>query len=123
MREGESFSKMKEMHLQIKQLESNIKVLEWNAPSTPREKSEPASRITNERRYRYVDDPPPLVMNYRFAQLYHLTIFHIITIDCKPDYRPYPMPTFLARRARIHVQTIKLIIEHYFQNMRMAADK
>ena len=61
MRDGETFSKMKEMHLQIKQLESNIKVLEWNAPFTPREKSEPASRITNERRYRYVEDPPPLL--------------------------------------------------------------
>ncbi|RYG46199.1 MAG: hypothetical protein EOO01_16570 [Chitinophagaceae bacterium] len=61
MREGELFSKMKEMHLQIKQLESNIKVLEWNAPSSPREKSEPASRIANDRRYRYVDDPPPLL--------------------------------------------------------------
>ena len=61
IREGESFSTMKQMHLQIKELESCIKVLEWSAPMGQRERSEPASRVTGERRYRYVEEPPPLL--------------------------------------------------------------
>ncbi|MBL7698847.1 MAG: hypothetical protein JNK79_11835 [Chitinophagaceae bacterium] len=61
MREGESFSTMKEMHLQIKELESCIKVLEWSAPMGHRERSEPASRVTGERRYRHIEEPPPLL--------------------------------------------------------------
>jgi hypothetical protein len=53
---------MKEIHLQIKELESCIKVLEWNGNSAPpRGKSEPASRAFNERRYRHVEEPPPLL--------------------------------------------------------------
>ena len=46
IREGESFSRMKEMHLQIKELESCINVLEWSAPNSFRGRSEPASRVT-----------------------------------------------------------------------------
>lgn len=61
IREGESFSRMKEMHLQIKELESCIKVLEWSAPDTFRGGSEPASRVTGEKRYRHVEEPPPLL--------------------------------------------------------------
>lgn len=60
MREGEEFSRMKEMHLQIKELESCIKVLEWSAP-IHRQGSEPASRVTGEKRYRHVEEPPPLL--------------------------------------------------------------
>lgn len=61
MREGEAFTAMKEMHLQIKELESCINVLDWNSPDVYRERSEPASRVTIEKRYRFVDDPPPLL--------------------------------------------------------------
>lgn len=62
MREGESFSVMKDIHLQIKELESCIKVLEWNGDSFLRIKGdEPASRVVMDRKYRFVDDPPPLL--------------------------------------------------------------
>ena len=63
MREGESFSVMKDIHLQIKELESCIKVLEWQGgtPFTRIKNEEPASRMPGERRYRYVEDPPPLL--------------------------------------------------------------
>jgi hypothetical protein len=62
MREGESFTTMKEIHLQIRELESCIKVLEWNgASSTFRSTREPASRIPNEKKYRHVEEPPPLL--------------------------------------------------------------
>jgi hypothetical protein len=63
MREGESFSIMKDLHLQIKELESCIKVLEWegSAPFSRFRSEEPASRMTSDRRYRYVEDPPPLL--------------------------------------------------------------
>ena len=62
MREGESFLMMKDIHLQIKELESCIKVLEWNGDSFPRFKNdEPASRTINDRKYRFVEDPPPLL--------------------------------------------------------------
>lgn len=61
MREGEAFSSMKEMHLQIKELESCIKVLEWSAPDNFRGAAEPASRVTGEKRYRHVEEPPPLL--------------------------------------------------------------
>ena len=62
MRDGESFTMMKEIHMQIKELESCIKVLEWNGGSVPpRGKSEPASRIFSEIRYTYVEEPPPLL--------------------------------------------------------------
>ena len=59
IRDGDSFTMMKEVHLQIKELESCIKVLEWNVP--PRGKSEPASRVFGEKRYRHVEEPPPLL--------------------------------------------------------------
>jgi hypothetical protein len=62
IREGESFITMKEMHLQIKELESCIKVLEWHeSPNDHRGRSEPASRVTNDRRYRHIEEPPPLL--------------------------------------------------------------
>jgi hypothetical protein len=62
VREGGSFTMMKEIHLQIKELESCIKVLEWNGSSVPpRGKSEPASREFSERRYRHIEEPPPLL--------------------------------------------------------------
>lgn len=62
MREGESFTTMKEIHLQIRELESCIKVLEWNGiTSTFRSKSEPASRTLKEKRYRHIEEPPPLL--------------------------------------------------------------
>ena len=62
VRDGESFTMMKEIHLQIKELESCIKVLEWNGSAVPpRGKSEPASREFGERRYRYIEEPPPLL--------------------------------------------------------------
>jgi hypothetical protein len=62
VRDGESFTVMKEIHLQIKELESCIKVLEWNgSPAPPRGRNEPASREFNERRYRHVEEPPPLL--------------------------------------------------------------
>lgn len=64
MREGESFARMKEIHQQIKELESCIQVLEWNGISTtpsPRSKEEPASRSVNEKKYRHVEEPPPLL--------------------------------------------------------------
>ena len=62
MRDGESFTKMKEIHLQIKELESSIKVLEWNGGSvSPLGNSDPASRVSVVKRYRYVEEPPPLL--------------------------------------------------------------
>ena len=62
VREGASFTMMKEIHLQIKELESCIKVLEWNgSPVPPRGRTEPASREFSDRRYRHVEDPPPLL--------------------------------------------------------------
>lgn len=62
MRDGESFTMMKEMHLQIKELESSIKVLEWNGGSVnPMGHNDPASRVSGVKRYRYVEEPPPLL--------------------------------------------------------------
>jgi hypothetical protein len=62
IREGESFTEMKEMHQQIRELESCIKVLEWNgSPFTGERNEEPASRVIRERKYRFVEDPPPLL--------------------------------------------------------------
>ena len=62
IRDGESFKTMKEIHLQIKELESCIKVLEWNSGSfPPRGRSEPASREFNEKRYSHIEEPPPLL--------------------------------------------------------------
>jgi len=64
MRDGESFTTMKEIHLQIKELESCLKVLEWNGAQTfnlTDRQEEPASRLTTEKRYRHVEEPPPLL--------------------------------------------------------------
>ena len=62
MRDGESFTMMKEIHLQIKELESSIKVLEWNGGSiNPMVHSDPASRGSGVKKYRYVEEPPPLL--------------------------------------------------------------
>ena len=62
VRDGESFTTMKELHMQIKELESCIKVLEWTGnPAPHRGKGEPASRQLSERRYRYIEEPPPLL--------------------------------------------------------------
>ncbi|HUQ64856.1 MAG TPA: hypothetical protein VM101_01790 [Flavitalea sp.] len=62
IRDGESFFTMKEIHLQIKELESCINVLEWNGTSIhPRGKNEPAARSYNEKRYRHIEEPPPLL--------------------------------------------------------------
>ena len=62
MRDGESFTRMKEIHLQIKELESSIKVLEWNGGSVgPVAHDDPASRVSGVKRYRYVEEPPPLL--------------------------------------------------------------
>ena len=62
VRDGESFTMMKEIHLHIKELESCIKELEWNGSAVPpRGKSEPAKRIFNKERYRHVKEPPPLL--------------------------------------------------------------
>ena len=62
VRDGESFTIMKEIYLQIRELESCIKVLEWNGSSAPpRGRTEPASRPFTERRYRHVEEPPPLL--------------------------------------------------------------
>jgi hypothetical protein len=62
MRDGESFTTMKEIHLQIKELESCIKVLEWSGGYSPENRrEEPASRSTPERRFRHIEEPPPLL--------------------------------------------------------------
>ena len=62
MRDGESFTMMKEIHMQIKELESCIKVLEWNGGAVPpRGRTEPASRMFREKRYSYIEEPPPLL--------------------------------------------------------------
>lgn len=62
MRDGNSFAMMKEIHLQIKELESCINVLEWNGGSVSfRGQSEPASRVSYEKRYRHIEEPPPLL--------------------------------------------------------------
>jgi hypothetical protein len=62
MRDGETFITMKEIHMQIKELESCIKVLEWNGASVPpRGQAEPAARMFSERRYSHVEEPPPLL--------------------------------------------------------------
>ena len=62
IRDGESFIIMKDIHSQIKELESCIKVLEWNSGLfPPRGKSEPASRAFNEKRYSHIEEPPPLL--------------------------------------------------------------
>lgn len=62
IREGESFVMMKEIHLQIKELESCIKVLEWNGTPYQSERiGEASSRFSNERRYRHIEEPPPLL--------------------------------------------------------------
>lgn len=62
IREGESFVTMKDIHLQIKELESCIKVLEWNGTSYSSDRiGEPASRMSSERRYRHIEEPPPLL--------------------------------------------------------------
>ena len=42
--------------------ESCIKVLEWNgSPFAGERNEEPASRVIRERKYRFVEDPPPLL--------------------------------------------------------------
>ena len=65
MRDGESFTAMKEIHLQIKELESCIKVLEWSGGTSTfnpaAHNEEPASRITSQRRFRHIEEPPPLL--------------------------------------------------------------
>jgi hypothetical protein len=62
MRDGESFPIMKQIHLQIKELESCINVLEWSAnPFNSRGINEPAARSYNEKRYRHIEEPPPLL--------------------------------------------------------------
>ena len=62
IRDGESFTTMKEIHSQIKELESCIKVLEWNSGSyPPRGLREPASRAFNQKRYSHIEEPPPLL--------------------------------------------------------------
>ena len=56
MRDGESLTAIKEIHLQIKELESCIKVLEWNGS-----RGENPPRVFDERRYSYIKEPPPLL--------------------------------------------------------------
>ena len=59
MREGESFTTMKEIHMQIKELESHLKVLEWSGQRSMG--NDPSSRTGGETRYRHIKEPPPLL--------------------------------------------------------------
>lgn len=62
MRDGVSYNTVKEIHLQIKELESSIKELEWNGGSAPtRVYRNPTSRASTVKRYMHVEEPPPLL--------------------------------------------------------------
>ena len=63
MRDGENFDRVKVIHAQIKELECHLNALEWH-PGMYSERSrshETFTRGINQRRFRHIEEPPPLL--------------------------------------------------------------
>jgi hypothetical protein len=66
MREGETFGELRVIHMQIKEMECYLNAMEWDADvhantGSRYAASEKITRRDYERRYRHVDEPPPLL--------------------------------------------------------------
>jgi len=63
LRAGENFEDVKTIHAQIKELECHLNALEWQPErfSGPRPHGDPYTRGTTQRRFRHVEEPPPLL--------------------------------------------------------------
>ena len=62
MRDGENFDNVKAIHLQIKELECHLNALDWHPNSfSERPKLNEMTRGVSQRRFRHIDEPPPLL--------------------------------------------------------------
>ena len=60
LRQGDSLPVLREIHLQIKELECYLTAMEWN-PTLHASSQQPAQRGNDAPRYRHIQESPPLL--------------------------------------------------------------